>query len=150
MDAKKMKPIKVLLIEDNPGDVRLTREALREGKIEIDLTVADDGEAALAYLLKEGPYADAPRPDLIMLDLNLPKIDGRDVLARVKSEPHLKLIPVVVLTTSKAEEDILKAYHLNANCYIVKPVDYDQFLKIVKMVDEFWLTIVSLPTECKP
>lgn len=139
--------IEVLLVEDNPGDVRLTREALREGKVWNHLNVVEDGEAALAFVRQEGPYAGAARPDLILLDLNLPKKDGREVLALLKADENLKRIPVVVLTTSRAEEDILKAYNLNANCYITKPVDFEQFIKVVKVIEEFWLTIVMLPPE---
>lgn len=140
-------PIDVLLVEDNPGDVRLTREALKEGKVWNTLHVVEDGVAAMAFVRQEGQYVHAPRPDLILLDLNLPKKDGREVLALLKADEKLKRIPVVILTTSQAEEDILKAYNLNANCYITKPVDFDQFLKVVKAVEEFWLTIVKLPSE---
>ena len=139
------KPIEILLVEDNPGDVRLTREALKSGKVWSNLHVVEDGEAALTFLRQQGSYTYAPRPDLILLDLNLPKKDGREVLSIIKADEHLKRIPVVVLTTSQAEEDILKAYNLNANCYITKPVDFDQFLKVVRVVEEFWLTIVKLP-----
>ena len=141
------KPIEVLLVEDNPGDVRLTREALKGGKIWNHLHVVEDGEAALAFVRQQGAYTQAPRPDLILLDLNLPKIDGREVLSRIKTDENLKRIPVVVLTTSQAEEDILRAYNLNANCYITKPVDFDQFLKVVRVIEEFWLTIVKLPVK---
>ncbi len=140
------KSIEILLVEDNPGDVRLTQEALREGKIRNSLHVVEDGEAAMAFVRREGDYADMPRPDLILLDLNLPKMDGREVLAQIKADPDLKRIPVVVLTTSQAEEDVLKVYNLNANCYITKPVDFEQFIKVVSAVEEFWLTIVRLPT----
>lgn len=139
------KPIEVLLVEDNPGDVRLTREALKAGKVWSNLHVVEDGEAALAFVRQQGVYTNAPRPDIILLDLNLPKIDGREVLSNIKADTNLKRIPVVILTTSQAEEDILKAYNLNANCYITKPVDFDQFLKVVRVVEEFWLTIVKLP-----
>jgi two-component system response regulator len=137
--------IEVLLVEDNPADVRLTREALKGGKIWSRLHVVEDGVEALAFVQQQGRHANAPRPDLILLDLNLPKMDGREVLSRIKADENLKRIPVVVLTTSQAEEDILKAYNLNANCYISKPVDFEQFRKIVKLVEEFWLTIVKLP-----
>jgi len=137
--------IEILLVEDNPGDVRLTEEALKIGKILNRLSVVNDGVEALAFLRREGKYANAPRPDLIMLDLNLPKKDGREVLAEVKSDDDLKRIPVVVLTISKAEEDILKTYNLHANCYVTKPVDLNQFLTVVKAVEDFWLTIVKLP-----
>lgn len=138
--------IEILLVEDNPGDVRLTREALKEGKIRNNLHVVEDGEAAMAFTRQEGEYADMPRPDLILLDLNLPRMDGRQVLAQLKADSDLKRIPVVILTTSTAEEDVLKAYNLSANCYITKPVDFEQFIKVVSAVEEFWLTIVRLPT----
>jgi len=141
------KPVEILLVEDNPGDVRLTIEALKDGKVHNKLSVVNDGVEALAFLRREGKYADAPRPDLILLDLNLPRKDGRQVLQEIKADPKLLRIPVVVLTTSQAEEDILKAYNLNANCYISKPVDLDQFMKVVKMIEDFWLTVVKLPGE---
>jgi CheY-like chemotaxis protein len=141
-----VKPIEVLLVEDNPGDVRLTREALKEGRMWSNLHVVEDGEVALAFVRQQGAYTNAPRPDLILLDLNLPKINGREVLSNIKADENLKRIPVVILTTSQSEEDILKAYNLNANCYITKPVDFDQFLKVVRVVEEFWLTIVKLPS----
>jgi CheY-like chemotaxis protein len=134
-----------LLVEDNPGDVRLTREALKEGKILNDLSVVGDGVEALAFLRREGRYAEAERPDLILLDLNLPKKDGREVLEEIKSDGDLKKIPVVVLTTSAAERDILNAYDLHANCYITKPVDLGQFIKVVQLIEDFWLMIVKLP-----
>lgn len=136
---------KILLVEDNPGDVRLTREALREGKILNELSVVEDGFEALAFLRREGAYAEAERPDLILLDLNLPKKDGREVLEEIKRDGDLKKIPVVVLTTSAAERDILNAYDLHANCYITKPVDLGQFIKVVQLIEDFWLTIVKLP-----
>jgi len=139
------KPVDVLLVEDNPGDVRLTREALKEGKVINNLNVVRDGEEALAYLHREGPYAAAPRPDIILLDLNLPRKDGRGVLAEIKQDEALKRIPVVVLTTSRAEEDILRTYELHANCYIVKPVDLDQFITVVKTINDFWFSVVKLP-----
>ena len=139
------KPIEILLVEDNPGDVRLTVEALKEGKLRNHMNVVGDGEQAMAYLRKEGPYADAARPDLVLLDLNLPRKDGREVLADMKEDADLKRIPVVVLTTSKAEEDILKMYNLHANCYITKPVDLDQFIGVVKSIESFWFAVVSLP-----
>jgi chemotaxis family two-component system response regulator Rcp1 len=146
--------VEILLIEDNPGDVRLTQEVLREGKVRNTLRVAGDGETALAMLHRVGAYADAPRPDVILLDLNLPKKDGRQVLAEIKADPDLHRIPVVILTTSKAEEDVLKSYDLNANCYITKPVDLDQFIQVVRMIENFWLTIVILPPpvarSCEP
>ena len=138
-------PIDILLVEDNPGDVVLTQEALEEGKIRNRLTVAEDGVEALALLRREGQYQEAPRPDLILLDLNLPRKDGREVLADIKADEQLRRIPVVVLTTSKAEEDILKTYDLHANCYITKPVDLDQFIEVIKSIDDFWLTVVRLP-----
>lgn len=137
--------VEILLVEDNPGDVRLTREALREAKVRNNLHVVEDGVEAMAFLRREGRYADAPCPDLILLDLNLPKKDGREVLAEIKGDPNLKRIPVVILTTSEAEQDILKAYDLYANCYITKPVDLEQFIKVVKAIEDFWLTIVKLP-----
>jgi two-component system, chemotaxis family, response regulator Rcp1 len=138
-------PIIIFLVEDNPGDIRLTREALREGKVANTLIVASDGVEALAFLRGEGKHADAPRPDLILLDLNLPRKDGREVLAEIKADPNLKRIPVVVLTTSRLEEDIIKTYDLHANCYITKPVDFDKFVSVVRTIDEFWLTVVRLP-----
>jgi len=142
-----MRPVEILLVEDNPGDVRLAMEALREGKVRNNLHVVTDGLEAMAFLLREGKYALSPRPDLILLDLNLPKKDGREVLAEIKANERLRRIPVVVLTTSKAEQDILKTYDLHANCYITKPVDLEQFIAVVKSVEDFWLTIVKLPPE---
>jgi CheY-like chemotaxis protein len=139
------KAIEILLIEDNSGDARLAKEALRDAKVRNNLSWVPDGVDALAYLRREGKHADAPRPDLILLDLNLPRKDGREVLSEIKADDNLKRIPVVILTTSQAEEDILRAYHLNANCYITKPVDLDQFIKVVKTIEDFWLTIVKLP-----
>ena len=140
------KPIEILLVEDSPGDVRLTQEAFRDGKLATNLHVVADGEAAIDHLRRRGAYATAVRPDLILLDLNLPKKDGREVLAEIKADDDLRRIPVVILTTSKAEQDILKVYHLHANCYITKPVDLDQFLGVVKAIEEFWLQIVKLPS----
>ncbi len=140
------RPVHILLIEDNPGDVRLTIEALREAKVRNTLNVASDGEEALRYLHHLGPHRDAPRPDLILLDLNLPRKDGREVLAEIKVDPNLKIIPVVILTTSQAEQDILRSYELRANCYITKPVDLDQFITVVRSIESFWLTIVTLPS----
>ena len=137
--------IEILLVEDNPGDVDLAREALEEGKVRNSLHVVGDGEAALDFLRGKGAYAAAPRPDLVLLDLNLPKMDGRQVLAEIKSDPALRSIPVVVLSTSRAEEDILKTYNLHANCYITKPIDLHQFIKVVQAIEEFWFTIVKLP-----
>ena len=138
-------PIEILLVEDNPGDVRLTTEALKEGRVLNNISVVSDGVEALAYLRKEGKYAGVVRPDLVLLDLNLPKKDGREVLKELKEDPALKSIPVVVLTVSKAEEDVLKSYNLHANCYITKPVDLEQFIKVAKSIQDFWLTIVKLP-----
>jgi CheY-like chemotaxis protein len=137
--------IDILLVEDNPGDARLAVEALKESKIQNTLHVVMDGEEASDFLFRKGKYADSAHPDLILLDLNLPKKDGRELLAEIKNDPVLKRIPVVVLTTSKAEEDILKTYNLHANCYITKPLDLEQFMKVIKSIEEFWLTIVVLP-----
>ena len=138
-------PVEILLVEDNPGDVRLAREALKENKVSNNLHVIEDGESAMAFLRKQGKYQNATRPDLILLDLNLPKKDGREVLAEVKADTDLKRIPVVMLTISKAEEDIIRAYDSHVNCYITKPIDLDQFIKVVRSVEDFWLTIVKLP-----
>jgi chemotaxis family two-component system response regulator Rcp1 len=140
-------PIKVLLVEDNPGDVRLTREVLLATNRSIHLLVASDGEEAVAMLKRDGSKALAPRPDLILLDLNLPKMDGREVLARIKADPDLKTIPTVVLTTSEAELDIAKSYQLQANCYLTKPVQLDAFESIVRSINNFWLTRVKLPAQ---
>jgi chemotaxis family two-component system response regulator Rcp1 len=140
------KPVNILLVEDNPGDVRLTREALRESKMRNDLYVVGDGVEALAFLRREGKYAESPRPDIILLDLNLPRKDGREVLAEVKADRNLMQIPVVVLTSSAAEADIARAYNLHANCYVTKPVDLEQFLTVVKSVQDFWFVVVKLPT----
>lgn len=140
------KQVEILLVEDNPGDVRLTMEALKEGKLLNHVSVAEDGVEALAFLHQEGKYAGRPRPDLILLDLNLPKKDGREVLAEIKEDPELRHIPVVVLTTSTAEHDVLKTYDLHANCYINKPVDFEQFLEVVKSVGDFWFSCVILPS----
>ena len=142
-----VKPIEILLIEDNPGDIQLTKEALEDCKMINNLHVAVDGEQAIQFLLRNHPYTDVPKPDLILLDLNLPKVDGREVLARIKSKDGLKTIPVVVLTTSKADEDILKVYELHANCYITKPMNIDNFFKVVKAIESFWMGIVVLPTD---
>jgi two-component system, chemotaxis family, response regulator Rcp1 len=141
--------IEVLLVEDSPGDVRLTREAFKDAKVHINLHVASDGAEAMAFLGREGEHTDSPRPDLILLDLNLPKKDGREVLEEIKESPTLMSIPVVILTTSASEEDILRSYRLHANCYITKPVDLDGFLKVVKSIDNFWLTVVKLPHEVR-
>ncbi|HIE30944.1 MAG TPA: response regulator [Methanosarcinales archaeon] len=139
------KPIEILLVEDNPGDVRLTLEALNDGKMKNNMHVAKDGVEALQFLQRVGKYADAPCIDLILLDLNLPKKDGREVLAEIKADEDLKHIPVIVLTTSMAEQDIFRAYDLHANCYVTKPINLDQFIKVVKSIEEFWLTVVRLP-----
>ena len=141
------RPIEILLVEDNLGDARLTQEALREAKVRNRLSHVRDGVEALAVLRREGVHAEAPRPDLILLDLNLPRKDGREVLAEIKLDESLRRIPVVVLTVSQADEDILRVYNLNANCYITKPVDLEQFIKVVRSIEDFWLTIVKLPNE---
>lgn len=138
-------PVEILLVEDNPGDTRLAREGLSEGKIRNNLHVVDNGVKAMAFLRRQGEYAKAPRPDLILLDLNLPRKDGREVLREIKDDEHLKVIPVVILTTSKAEEDIIKTYSLHANCYITKPLGLQQFLDVVRSIEDFWFTIVRLP-----
>ena len=138
-------PIDILLIEDNPGDVRLTREAFKLAKMKNNLHVAADGSEALDFLFKKGPYENTPNPDLILLDLNLPKIDGRQLLQEIKKDKQLRTIPVIVLTTSTAEEDILQTYHLHANCYISKPMEMDEFVTVVKTIENFWLSIVKLP-----
>lgn len=140
-------PFEVLLVEDSPGDVRLTLEAFKDAKVSINLHVASDGTEAMAFLKREGEQSNVPRPDLILLDLNLPKKDGREVLEEIKESPTLKSIPVVILTTSASEVDILRSYQLHANCYITKPVDLDGFLKVVKSIDSFWLSMVKLPRE---
>jgi len=140
------RPIEVLLVEDNAGDIRLTEEALKEGKVIVNLTVARDGVEAMEYLQRRNGHVNAVRPDLMLLDLNLPKKDGRQVLEEIKSDPELKSIPVVVLTTSEADSDILTTYGLHANCYITKPVDMDRFVEIVQLLEEFWFTIVKLPS----
>jgi chemotaxis family two-component system response regulator Rcp1 len=138
-------PFEILLVEDNPGDVLLTQEALREGRLAHRLSVTEDGEEAMHFLRREGKFADAPRPDLILLDLNLPKKDGRELLQEVKGDPTLRHIPVIVLTTSEAEQDIWRAYKLHANCYLTKPIEMDDFLRKIRSLEEFWLTIVCLP-----
>ena len=139
------RPVEILLVEDNPADVRLTQEALVEGKVLNNLNVAGDGVEGLAMLRREGKYADIPRPDIILLDLNLPKKDGREVLSEIKKDDDLRRIPVVVLTTSRAEQDLVQTYNLHVNCYIVKPVDLDQFVTVVQSIEDFWFTIVKLP-----
>lgn len=137
--------IHILLVEDNPGDVRLTREALRGARVANDLRVVGDGEEAIEYLRRRGRYVDAPRPDIVLLDLNLPRLDGRDVLVDIKSDPELASIPIIVLTSSSAERDIQSAYELHANCYISKPVNFTEFLEAVRSLEGFWLRIVRLP-----
>ncbi len=144
-DATRATPVEILLVEDNPGDVRLTREALKEGKVYSNLHWAKDGVEALEFLRRQGKFADVPRPDIILLDLNLPKKDGREVLSEIKNDDDLKRIPVVILTTSKAEEDVLRSYQLHANCYVTKPVDLEKFIVVVQSIDRFWLTVVTLP-----
>jgi len=139
------RPVHILLVEDNAGDIRLTREALKEAKVRNRLDAVMDGEEAMAFLRKRGEYARAAKPDVIMLDLNLPKKDGLEVLKEIKEDPNLRRIPVVVVTTSKAEKDIVKCYDLHANCYVTKPVDLAQFLEVVRSIEDFWLTIVKLP-----
>ncbi len=139
------RPIEILLVEDNPGDVRLTVEAFKEGKVRNNLSFARDGVEALRLLRREGEFANAVRPDLILLDLNLPRKDGRELLADIKGDEGLKRIPVVILTTSRSEEDVLRTYNLHANCYITKPVELDQFISVVRSIDDFWLTVVKLP-----
>ena len=146
MNVKKsVTSIDTLLVEDNPGDARLIKEALKEGKVLNNLHLVEDGEEAMAFLRQEGSQAGAPRPDLILLDLNLPKKDGREVLEEIKNDRDLKRIPVVVLTTSQAEADVLKSYNLHANCYITKPVDLEKFMSVVQSIEDFWLAIVTLP-----
>ncbi|HNV07125.1 MAG TPA: response regulator [Dokdonella sp.] len=137
--------VEILLVEDNEGDIRLTREALKEGRIRNRLNVVSDGEQALRFLRREEEFAGMPRPDLVLLDLNLPRLDGREVLAAIKKDPDLKQIPVVVLTSSRADEDLLKAYDSHANCYISKPVGFEDFMQVIRSIENFWLTIVVLP-----
>ena len=149
MTAIDARPVEILLVEDSPSDTELTVEALREAKIRNHLSIAEDGVVALEFLRREGKHAGAPRPDLIMLDLNLPRKDGREVLAEIKSDDTLKTIPVVVLTTSRAEKDVLQAYKYHANCYITKPVDFEQFLQVVRSIESFWLMVVTLPPALK-
>jgi chemotaxis family two-component system response regulator Rcp1 len=140
-----MNPIEILLVEDNPGDVRLTREALKDAKVLTSLAVASDGVEALAILRKQGKYSNASTPDIILLDLNLPKMNGIEVLAQIKEDDALKQIPVVIVTSSKAEEDVAKSYNLHANCFITKPIDFDQFIKMVRSIEDFWFSVVRLP-----
>lgn len=145
MTGASWEPVQILLVEDSPADIELTTEALAEARVANDLHVVTDGEAALAYLRREPPYAEEPRPDLVLLDLNLPGKDGREVLAEAKADPELATIPIVVLTTSAAEADILRSYELHANSYITKPVRFDEFLRTVQSLEDFWLTVVKLP-----
>lgn len=140
------RPIDVLLVEDDPGDVLMTREAFEDNKVANNLYVVNDGVMAMEFLHKEGQYADAPTPDLVLLDLNLPRMDGREVLAALKEDPELRRIPVVVLTTSEAEEDVLRSYSLHANAYVTKPVDFSRFIEVVRQIDEFFVTVVRLPS----
>jgi len=143
--AKYVEPVHILLIEDNPGDVRLLQETLRDGKVINQLAAVSDGVEALDFLRRKGRFADAVRPDVILLDLNLPRKDGREVLAEIKGDPELKRIPVVVITSSKSEEDVLRSYNLHANCYVTKPVDFGQFVAVAKSIEDFWMGIVKLP-----
>ena len=145
MKTTEINPIKILLVEDNPGDIRLTREALKEGKLHNELYVTEDGVKAMQFLRKQDEFKEAIHPDLILLDLNLPRKDGREVLKEIKDDKNLKHIPVVIMTTSTDEQDILTSYNLHANCYITKPVDFNQFTKVVNSVSEFWFTVVKLP-----
>ena len=148
MTARANKPVEVLLVEDNPGDVRLTQEALKESAANIHLSVAKDGVEAMDFVHHRAPFESAPIPDLIVLDLNLPRKNGREVLSEVKADPNLRRIPVLVMTTSRAEQDVQRAYALNANCYITKPMDLDDFLRIVRAIEEFWLRTATLPSTC--
>lgn len=141
------RPVEILMIEDNPGDARLAQEGLKEAKVHNNLTTVTDGEQAVAFLQRRPPYDQAPRPDLILLDLNLPRLDGREVLQQIKDDPLLRRIPVVVLTTSDADEDIVSAYDLNVNCYVTKPVDFELFVQVIRSIEDFWLTVVRLPRE---
>lgn len=143
---ERVMPIEILLVEDSPGDVRLTQEALKESKLKNNLHVVSDGAEAIDFVQKKGKYTTMPRPDLILLDLNLPKKDGREVLTEIKADKDLRHIPVVILTVSRSEEDILRSYGLHANCYIVKPIDFNQFISVVKAIENFWFTIVKLPS----
>jgi len=144
-DRSNGKPIEILLVEDNPGDVRLVVESFKEAKVSNNLSVVGNGEEALAFLRRTGAHTNAPKPDLILLDLNLPKKDGREVLAEIKQDPRLKLIPVVIVTSSDAEQDIVRSYELHANAYVTKPVGFDQFMDVIRSVERFWLSIVKLP-----
>ncbi len=144
---QKNRAVDLLLVEDNPGDIRLTEEALKDGPVKVNLSVARDGVEAVEFLMQRGKYANAPRPDLILLDLNLPRKNGREVLNEIKADPHLRQIPVVVMTTSRSEQDIEIAYELNANCYITKPIELDEFLGVVHSIEDFWLTKAMLPAK---
>ncbi len=145
MNINETRPIEILLIEDSPSDTALTIEALEEGKIANNLSHVEDGVEAMDFLMRQGKYKNAPRPDLIMLDLNLPRKDGREVLAEIKKDEDLRIIPIIVLTTSRSDKDILQSYKLNANCYITKPVDFRQFMEVVRSIEKFWLSVVTLP-----
>ena len=147
MTKTQSRPVEVLLVEDNPGDVRLTQEAFKDGRVFVNLTVASDGVEAMQFLRRNGAHSTKPRPDLILLDLNLPRKSGREVLEEIKADDILKRIPVIVMTTSKAEQVFHRAYNLNANCYVTKPVDLDEFLNVVRSIEDFWLTIVTLPND---
>ena len=146
INPETVSPIEILLVEDSPSDAELTVEALHEARVCNHLNIVSDGVQALEFLRRQGAFTQAPRPDLILLDLNLPRKDGREVLAEIKADPELKIIPVVVLTTSRADEDVLRAYALHANCYIPKPVDFQHFLQVVRNIETFWLSVVKLPT----
>ena len=150
MDPKLGRPIEILLVEDSPSDTDLTVEALGSGKVANRLSIVEDGVLAMEFLRRQGRYANAPRPDLILLDLNLPRKDGREVLAEVKADATLRNIPIVVLTTSQAEQDVLRAYSLHANCYVTKPVEFGQFIEVIRGIEDFWLTIVKLPEAPAP
>jgi CheY-like chemotaxis protein len=143
------RPVEILLVEDSPSDTELTLEALKEAKVRNHLSIVEDGVEAMQFLRREGRFAKVVRPDLIMLDLNLPRKDGREVLAEIKADERLKSIPIVVLTTSRAEQDVLRAYNLHANCYITKPVDFEQFLEVIRSIESFWLFVVTLPTRTR-
>jgi CheY-like chemotaxis protein len=145
IDVERARPVEILLVEDDPGDTLITREALEQSKLANNLHCVVNGEEAMAFVRRQGPYADAPRPDLVLLDLNLPRRDGREVLADIKTDPDLRRIPVVVLTTSQAEEDVLRSYDLHANAYVTKPVDFDRFVEVVHQIDEFYFAVVRLP-----
>lgn len=146
MSHQAVEPIHILLVEDSPADVRLTQEVLRDAKIANQLHVVNDGEAAMDFLRQQGDYADRPRPDLVLLDLNLPRKDGREVLAELKEDPALRTIPVIVLTTSSAEGDVVRSYELAAACFITKPIDLDEFIRVVRSIECFWLSVVRLPS----